>query len=127
MKFLNGLEAVVIKNRNDNKCVIIIFIGLLAFIFIYCYTGNGKAEIAIIDNSPSYAENRDEVGQTEKINLNTADADELDSLMYIGKSDAELIIDYREQNGDFQSVEDIKNVKGLTLIMQKVIIDNCVV
>lgn len=47
--------------------------------------------------------------------------------MYIGKSDAELIIDYREQNGDFQSVEDIKNVKGLTLIMQKVIIDNCVV
>ncbi len=125
MKF-SRLEAAVIKSRNDNICVVIIFIGLLAFIFIHWYTNSSSSEIVITDNSPSYTQARTE-SPLRQINLNTAGAEELDSLMYIGPAEAELIIDYREQNGDFHSVEDIKNVEGLTLIMQKVIIDNCIV
>ena len=47
------------------------------------------------------------------ININTANETELDSLPGIGPSIAAKIINYREENGDFASIEDIKNVNGI--------------
>lgn len=47
------------------------------------------------------------------INLNTADVKALTSLPGIGKTKAKRIIDYREQHGQFQSIEQLANVKGL--------------
>lgn len=48
-----------------------------------------------------------------KININTADADELIILPGIGEKTAGNIIDYRKENGEFQTPEDIMNVKGI--------------
>ena len=45
-----------------------------------------------------------------KININTASQTELETLSGIGPSMALKIIEYREKNGDFSSIEDIKNV-----------------
>lgn len=49
----------------------------------------------------------------EKININTANAEELLQLEGIGQKKAEGIIQYREENGSFQTIEDIKNVSGI--------------
>lgn len=51
--------------------------------------------------------------ETDKININTADATELDKLPNIGPARATDIIAYREENGGFQSIEELKNIKGI--------------
>jgi competence protein ComEA len=47
------------------------------------------------------------------ININTADAEELDTLPGVGPTTAQKIIDYRTQNGDFENVEDLLLVPGI--------------
>ncbi len=46
-------------------------------------------------------------------NINLATTIELDSLPGIGETFAKRIVEYREQNGDFQTIEDIMKVKGI--------------
>ena len=48
-----------------------------------------------------------------RINLNTAGVDQLLSLNGIGQVKAKAIVDYRQQNGPFRSVEDVVKVPGI--------------
>ena len=48
-----------------------------------------------------------------KININVADKSQLMNLSGIGESRAEAIIAYREMNGAFTCVDDIKKVEGI--------------
>ncbi len=47
------------------------------------------------------------------ININTADAEELDLLQGIGPKLAERIVAYRNEHGDFKSVSDLCDVSGI--------------
>lgn len=48
-----------------------------------------------------------------RININTAGSEELQMLDGVGPATAQKIIDYREANGSFKKIEDIKNVSGI--------------
>jgi competence protein ComEA len=48
-----------------------------------------------------------------KVNLNTADLEQLMTLSGIGQTRAEAILAYREEHGGFSSVEEIMNVQGI--------------
>ena len=46
-------------------------------------------------------------------NVNTASATELTALKGIGEAKAKAIVDYREKNGPYKTVDDLKNVRGI--------------
>ena len=54
-----------------------------------------------------------DAAQEEKINLNTADVDELTTLPGIGPVIAQRIVDFREEYGPFSAVEELLDVSGI--------------
>lgn len=59
----------------------------------------GKARIAVTEELP--------------VNINTATKAELMEVPGIGETYAERIVAYREENGDFLSLDELTNVKGI--------------
>ncbi|SFB37232.1 competence protein ComEA [Acetitomaculum ruminis DSM 5522] len=77
-----------------------------------------KLEDGQMINIPSFGdESIEEVSKENaddgKVNINTADEQTLTLLSGIGEKRARDIIDYRNSNGNFSSVEDLKKVKGI--------------
>jgi len=48
-----------------------------------------------------------------KINVNKAEAIELESALSLKRSESRAIIQYREKNGNFKSIDDLKKVPGI--------------
>lgn len=63
----------------------------------------------------------------DKININSASAEQLQLVKGIGEKTAAAIIAYREANGAFESVSDLVNVKGIGEKSLDKIDDNLVV
>lgn len=76
-----------------------------------------NADSQNISVSSPAAENRvvrqEAPAQSDKVNINTASSQELESLPGIGPAIAGRIIEHRNTHGPFQRIEDIKNVRGI--------------
>ena len=53
------------------------------------------------------------VGPTAPVDLNTATAEQLDTLDGVGPATAQKILEYRQQHGGFRTVEDLSQVPGI--------------
>ena len=64
-------------------------------------------------NKSSSLENKSNDGLNSKVSINNASKEELMTLSGIGEAKADAIISYRQENGSFKSIEEIKNVSGV--------------
>ena len=72
----------------------------------------GKPDL-IVSPDEERQQNRATLDKPALLNINTASAEELQTLPNIGARMAQRIIDYRSQNGNFTSVDALQNVKGV--------------
>lgn len=74
----------------------------------YIVQGNGDNIVSVGEEPENNLK-----GENKKVNINTANQEELDTLPGIGETTAQKIIEYRETNGKFNKIEDLQNVKGI--------------
>lgn len=94
---------------------------VVAFVAItgmgYLNYKNSNAALFLKDEKKVYeiplAKSKDKLDEPLMVNINTATSNELEMLDGIGEAIAERIIDYRNENGFFGNISDIKNVKGI--------------
>lgn len=66
-----------------------------------------------VKDSPFEWENTGAANETDKVNINTATKEELMTLPGIGETRALAILAYRQANGPFSSLEELKQVEGI--------------
>lgn len=72
-------------------------------------TGEDTLELPGATSTPSTSD----ASNADLVNINEASVEELDNLPGIGPTIAQRIVDYRTENGPFQTIEDIMNVSGV--------------
>ena len=77
---------------------------------IYIPKGEEKENM---EEETTLKEETQETKTTTKININRANQTELETLPGIGTATATKIINYREENGKFKTIENIKDVSGI--------------
>ena len=118
------IKAFFKENILSSKTVIILLSCMICILLIYIssdriitdvtnfrYSSEATTQVNIVSekekvNSPS-SEN------ILKVNINSDNIFELCQLPGIGQSKAQLILQYRKQNGDFHFIEELMNVKGI--------------
>jgi competence protein ComEA len=80
---------------------------------IYIPTKEETAQAGMTAWTGSLQSSGSEMTSGGKVNLNTADVDQLMTLSGIGQTRAEAILAYREEHGGFSSIEEIMNVQGI--------------
>jgi len=77
------------------------------------YNENGEEINKNINNNAEALYSSSSGSASGKININTANATMLQTLSGIGPVLSERIIEYRNQNGFFGAIDDVKDVSGI--------------
>ena len=93
-----------------------LFAGIIVGILIARYVSNTVVNLPTANNQAAISTENTEASfnnQTNKLNINTASANELAMLPGIGDKIAQEIVNYRETSGLFTSIEELRNVNGI--------------
>lgn len=81
---------------------------------VECVCPDNKNDACIAsDNAVVKEENNEREDSNLKVSINNASKEEFMTLSGIGESKAEAIIKYRNENGNFEAIDEIKNVSGI--------------
>lgn len=95
--------------------VTLVFLGFISGMFVGRNTIGTWIELSPTDGTPSSATTEsDSIVQRGKVNINTAKVSELTLLPGIGNTKAKNIIAFRENFGDFTSIDDLIYVDGFS-------------
>ena len=114
------------KNIGSTCLIIIccIFISFTAGFFIGRNLSHTAVEISKIPETSENRPNNDNTQQIDqRININTADENQLLLLPGIGETLARRIVEYRDANGPFTNVTQLMNVDGIGSGRLEAIID----
>ena len=100
--------------KEKGRFLLVVFFFLLSGVIYSCRFQSGALDMG----TPIAAE---EIGVSEKaaetwmekLNINTATAEELETLPGIGEARAADIIAYREEHGAFAQIEDMMKISGI--------------
>ena len=92
---LSDGQKIYIPNKNEKE---------ISGEKVYIMAGSGNNVIV---------EDKVERGKKQKVNINEAKQEDFEQLPGIGPSIAKKIIEYREQNGKFTSIDELQEVKGI--------------
>lgn len=85
----------------------------IQFVFAIFMLAVSSLSFAVEVNPVTPAGAAETASQAARINLNTADANQLQELKGVGPKTAESIVAWREANGPFTSVDQLLVVKGI--------------
>ena len=115
----------IMKLKKSPELAIIAFgliLAVLLILFRFFYQPSaptvnvvcGNSQPTTIENKPQTTEiNQNNNSQNQLININTAQIETLCTLNGIDEIRAESIIEYRNSNGGFATIEEIMQVKGI--------------
>lgn len=127
LKIIWNVKSSAMKLLKSEKCAIIITLVFLALVLGFTL-GRGQRDASFVISESAFAAKTESVagngssedgngsGRSDEsyiININSATAEELERLDGIGPVIAERIVSYREQEGEFKSIEDITKVQGI--------------
>lgn len=93
--------------------VTILMIGLMAGVFIGRRMGSVTVSVNEMRNADPSVPSATNANVTGKININTANLQQLSMLPGIGDTIAQRIIDYRDLNGNYQTIDELMFVDGI--------------
>lgn len=117
-KNTSATEAVDGENRTEasfRMATVILSVALILVIAVFLSVRYFERKNAVTPSVETFSVSTtaSAVSSSEKLNINTATADELCTLPGIGSGRAEAIVEYRLEYGSFADIEEIMNVSGI--------------
>ena len=99
----------MLKIISSKKTILAVFFVFLVAIVVFNFFDLTKDYSTFRDYNHAEIESM----EFELININEADFETLCDLPYVSDSQAKAVIEYREENGCFESIEELLEVEGI--------------